>query len=501
MENVICDIKTKSTEEIYNLLKDYLEDYYYSILYLRIKKEEFNKIVLEEIEKSKESYDEKESYPVYISRLLKERIKELTITLLKSKREKAYSIIRNYMKPQKKIESDKDIQKEFERLCDFFKEHKYIPRIGFMKRLIQNEDWMKVIAKYIYENNKELLKKTEKSNEIEFIIKKLIVKAYYELEYENNIKDSYDESAYKTYINLIGRISLLPDEDLKPYIIAAQAGDQSARNVVLENNLRLVIDIAKKYINRGVPIMDLIQEGNLGVLEAIKQFDTEYGTVFTTYATYYIKKYIRESIPSQGRNVKISRGDFDTSIKIQTKYPSLIVKYGREPTVKDLAIELDKSEECIIRVLTWMNDTKSLYLQVGDDGSELESFLPQKDTSTNNIYSVELDVEERLFIEAVHELLGNQILNENQRDVIIKHFGLKGYKAQTLEEIAREKNTKRQAQGYKVANAINKLIELPEIIELAQYTDNPEKAIAKVKERRQAIRKDPNVRRKMMPED
>ena len=233
----------------------------------------------------------------------------------------------------------------------------------------------------------------------------------------------------RMYLKEIGQIKLLTAEEEVDLAKRVSEGDQHAKNKLTEANLRLVVSIAKKYSGRGLHILDLIQEGNTGLIRAVDKFDWTKGNKFSTYATWWIRQAITRAIADQARTIRVPVHMVEVINKATRCNRKLVQELGREPTVEEIAAELGLPVEKIIEANRTAADTLSLDTPVGDEeDTSIGSFVPDDHTpgpadATSNA----------LLAEALKEILGT--LTEREADVLRMRFGMYDGRTHTLEEV------------------------------------------------------------------
>ena len=233
----------------------------------------------------------------------------------------------------------------------------------------------------------------------------------------------------RMYLKEIGQVKLLSAEEEIELAKLVSEGDQSAKNKLTEANLRLVVSIAKKYSGRGLHILDLIQEGNTGLIRAVDKFDWTKGNKFSTYATWWIRQAITRAIADQARTIRVPVHMVEVINKATRCNRKLVQELGREPTVEEIAAELDLPVEKIIEANRTAADTLSLDTPVGDEeDTSIGSFVEDERTpgpadATSNA----------MLAEALKEILDT--LTEREADVLRMRFGMYDGRTHTLEEV------------------------------------------------------------------
>jgi RNA polymerase primary sigma factor len=255
----------------------------------------------------------------------------------------------------------------------------------------------------------------------------------------------------KTYLKEIGRVPLLTAGQEMALAKAARAGDAEARRALSEANLRLVVSVAKRYAGRGLPFLDLIQEGNLGLMKAAEKFEPERGFKFSTYATWWIRQSITRAIADQGRTIRIPVHLVESINRVKKTAGDLLHKNGREPTVEEIAAALDMEPDKVRELLQLSQEPISLETPVGEEEDvHLEDFIQDEDAG------VPVDEAGRQLLrrELLHVL---KSLTPREERVITLRFGLEDGRARTLEELGKEFNVTRERVRQIEAKALRKL--------------------------------------------
>ncbi|MBO4327141.1 MAG: sigma-70 family RNA polymerase sigma factor [Clostridia bacterium] len=258
------------------------------------------------------------------------------------------------------------------------------------------------------------------------------------------------EDHVRLYLREIGNIPLLTPDEERELAIRIEAGDQIARERLTEGNLRLVVSVAKHYIGKGMQLLDLIQEGNIGLLRAVRKFDYRKGYKFSTYATWWIRQAITRAIADQARTIRIPVHMVETMHRMNRVSRTLSQELGREPTIPEIAREMKLSEERVTQLLVAGQDTVYFDDPVGDDEERTRGDTIADDMPTPYDVASNTMLREQIF-----KVLDT--LSERERKVIIMRFGLEDGREHTLEEVGRYFNVTRERIRQIEAKARRKL--------------------------------------------
>lgn len=255
----------------------------------------------------------------------------------------------------------------------------------------------------------------------------------------------------KMYLKDIGKVPLLSAEEETELARRMQDGDEEAKKLLSEANLRLVVSIAKRYVGRGMLFLDLIQEGNLGLMKAVEKFDYTKGFKFSTYATWWIRQAITRAIADQARTIRIPVHMVETITKVKKVSSQLLHKNGHDPSPEEIAKELDMSVERVREIMRIAQDPVSLETPIGEEeDSHLGDFIPDDDAPAPAEAASLV-----LLKEQINQVLST--LTEREEKVLRLRFGLEDGRSRTLEEVGQQFNVTRERIRQIEAKALRKL--------------------------------------------
>ena len=259
------------------------------------------------------------------------------------------------------------------------------------------------------------------------------------------------EDPVRMYLKEIGKVPLLSAEEEIELAKRMELGDQEAKKRLAEANLRLVVSIAKRYVGRGMLFLDLIQEGNLGLIKAVEKFDYRKGYKFSTYATWWIRQAITRAIADQARTIRIPVHMVETINKLIRVSRQLLQELGREPTPEEIAAEMNMPVDRVREILKISQEPVSLETPIGEEeDSHLGDFIQD-----DNVPVPADAAAFTLLKEQLEEVLGT--LTEREQKVLTLRFGLEDERARTLEEVGKEFNVTRERIRQIEAKALRKL--------------------------------------------
>ncbi len=274
-------------------------------------------------------------------------------------------------------------------------------------------------------------------------------------------KNTSTADATRVYLNELGKSKLLTADEEKIYGKRVLRGDQEARKIMIESNLRLVVKISRRYLNRGLPLLDLIEEGNLGLIRAVEKFDPDRGFRFSTYATWWIRQTIERAIMNQTRTIRLPIHiikEMNGYIKAQR---FLAQKLDHDPRAEDIAEYMDKPVKTVIKMLKLNERVTSVDVPVGKDYDKplLDSISDEADQSPTDLLQKD-NIKDNI-TGWVYQL------SDKQREVICRRYGLCGHENSTLEQVAQELGVTRERVRQIQMDALKRL---KEILEMGGYS-------------------------------
>ncbi len=320
-----------------------------------------------------------------------------------------------------------------------------------------NEEKMDLILEYLEKNNIDVLQDDNVEDTTELLLDtddEMILSDEDEVEIIDDadvLEGVSTEDPVRMYLKEIGNVPLLSTEEEVALAQRVEAGDESAKKQLIEANLRLVVSIAKKYVGRGMPFLDLIQEGNMGLMKAVDKFDYSKGFKFSTYATWWIRQAITRGIADTGRTIRVPVHMVETINKTLRMTRTLLQELGREPTPEEVADRLGVPVARVREVLKISRDPVSLDTPIGEeDDSHLGDFI-EDDSALSPADSAAFSMLRAELSTALESL------TDRERQVVQLRFGLIDGRARTLEEVGKEFNVTRERIRQIEAKALRKL--------------------------------------------
>ena len=320
-----------------------------------------------------------------------------------------------------------------------------------------NEEKMDLILEYLEKNNIDVLQDDNVDDTTDLLLDtddEVILSEEDEVEIIDDadvLEGVSTEDPVRMYLKEIGNVPLLSTEEEVALAQRVEAGDESAKKQLIEANLILVVSIAKKYVGRGMPFLDLIQEGNMGLMKAVDKFDYSKGFKFSTYATWWIRQAITRGIADTGRTIRVPVHMVETINKTLRMTRTLLQELGREPTPEEVAERLGVPVARVREVLKISRDPVSLDTPIGEeDDSHLGDFI-EDDSALSPADSAAFSMLREELSTALESL------TDRERQVVQLRFGLIDGRARTLEEVGKEFNVTRERIRQIEAKALRKL--------------------------------------------
>ena len=334
-----------------------------------------------------------------------------------------------------------------------------------------NEEKMDLILEYLEKNNIDVLQDDNVDDTTDLLLDtddEVILSEEDEVEIIDDadvLEGVSTEDPVRMYLKEIGNVPLLSTEEEVALAQRVEAGDESAKKQLIEANLRLVVSIAKKYVGRGMPFLDLIQEGNMGLMKAVDKFDYSKGFKFSTYATWWIRQAITRGIADTGRTIRVPVHMVETINKTLRMTRTLLQELGREPTPEEVAERLGVPVARVREVLKISRDPVSLDTPIGEeDDSHLGDFI-EDDSALSPADSAAFSMLREELSTALESL------TDRERQVVQLRFGLIDGRARTLEEVGKEFNVTRERIRQIEAKALRKLRHPSRCRKLKDYLD------------------------------
>lgn len=364
--------------------------------------------------------------------------------------------------------------KKISELVDSFQDNS-----DFILELVHKNITLHHILKIIVDNNIQTFKKYRmKNHTIYRLIETYCMLNNIDIEEneETLLTNKEEVNALTQYLSEIGKYPLLTMEEEKELALKVKQGDEQAKQEFIQRNLRLVVSIAKRYTKSGLSILDLIQEGNFGLMTAVERFDVEKGYRFSTYAFHWIKQYIIRSIINKGRNIRIPVHLYNKIGTYIKTVETLSQKFGCQPTIEEIAQTMNISKEEVVKLQSLYVGTVSMNSYINDEkDSELEEFISSKEDSIEDVAI------EKSMKNDIQELLHHANLTKREMEILILRYGLKNGYSETLEEIAKRYGVTRERIRQLELKAIAKLRKSNDIKAMSDYMDNPEESLLKLK--------------------
>ena len=416
--------------------------------------------------------------------------------MLKSETEQLFQIINNYISQHLVIIKNSNNIKQLEKLTFLLQDKDYSVNVELINLLLKKNEKINSILREIVNKNKQIIQK----NQIDILTTNPLITYMIECfcqmnsieiiplddskELEVWMKDTNNNklnSVLSSYLIAIHK-PLLTIEEEKALMNKYLSGDQQAKNVLIERNLRLVVRYARRYYQYTIPLEDLIQEGNVGLIKALDRYDIKKNVKFATYATYWICKSIRDIIHEQSRLIRIPIHHSEAIQKIKRIENEFMNEYGRNPTMKELEKSTGYSEKKIKNLKNIHLEVSSYNVPISDDATDELIELIVSDEITSEEFVVNNSL-----ANAMNQIIMNSNLTETEQLVIKLKYGMDTQQGLSLKQIGEILNVTFQRVQQIEKKAMEKLIFTKEIIKLKDYLDNPEQAIINLEHKKGII--------------
>ncbi|MBQ4634789.1 MAG: sigma-70 family RNA polymerase sigma factor [Bacilli bacterium] len=401
---------------------------------------------------------------------------------------KAVIIINNYINSHlKQSVTYEDSMKNFKKLNEYFRFYNYIPDPYVLLQIIEKNKRFSQMIEFVMKKHKTKiisgnLEKIFNNSTIILIIetyctlKNIEIKDSLELEVDSiNSERFASTDSVAIYLREISRRPLLSLEEERKLAQKILKGDSEAREIFIESNLKLVVSIAKKYRGRGLSFLDLIQEGNLGLMTAVDKYDVNKGFKFATYATWWIRQAIVRAIQDKGANIRVPVHTQARLAVYKKAVTNLEERLNRQPTINEIVKETGLSSQIVTELSKFQNDAISINTLIGYNGdAELGQFISTTEESPESVAFA------RIIQPQVRKLLENCKLKPRETEILLLRFGFNDKEPMTLEEVGKKFNITRERVRQIEARALMKIRRSKQIKVLAECTQNPDKSLENI---------------------
>ena len=451
--------ETVKIEDIFSLVRSDIDSLYNQYSYVNISIDEYYKLVLQQINKLYKNEDIKlfkiiltDNLNKVLKRLVKEQLNNPDVSFI---------ICNNFINNNCNGEKNyKDSLKQIQVINSFFKDNFFTPDLNLLNDLLIKNTYLYNIAESIFKNNEELI-----TNGNAFLLSKddfltTILEIYCDynnikIDYENEDFSENEETYYidstKKYLDEMRKHSLLTKEEERELFIKITHGDKLAKNKVIESNLKLVFPIAKRLTDHGIDFLELIQEGNIGLMIAVDKFDYTKGYKFSTYATWWIRNRINRFITNNARTIRIPVHMVEKIRKMNQIKGMLFQELNREPTEKEIARKMNTTVEKVREVFKASRKVISLEMAVGEEkDSYLKDCIPDKINISPEEYGIS-----KVLKEEINNIF--QTLSKREQKILDLRFGLTDGTMHTLNEVGNYFNITRERVRQIEVKALRKL--------------------------------------------
>ena len=471
------ELKQLYENETNEKMSEIILDYFERFKYTGITTKEYKIIVLKTIKDARKSYTLDMDYFEFISNKLELNLKEYVKTLF-SNQEYILEIINNYINQNfNNINNYEDSINAFDELNNFFNEYGIMPDCDLLIKLIKNNSTFSKIIELV-------LKNKSSKNLLELLDNNLLILSLDtycsindlpqiadEFEIPTDDIDVYTSDSESLYLREVCKIPLLSIEEEKILAHKVAEGDIKARSTFIESNLRLVISIAKKYKGCGLPFLDLVEEGNIGLMKAVDKFDIEKGYKFSTYATWWINQTIGRAIADKSRNIRIPVHMYDRVLNYNKTVIHMQNQNCKTPTIIEVANELNISLSEASKLCILQDDTLSINETIDENGNTIEDFLASEDPTPEDII-----IDKSLKIQ-LKKIFNDCKLKDREIEILMLRYGIITEQPKTLDEVGKLYNITRERVRQLEAKALKKIRTSKHLKELARYIGKEEESI------------------------
>ncbi len=470
----------KEVKQMIKFIKPTVDDVYKSYSFIDIDKKEYEDLIKEVTDNIKDTSDIKDQVIKITKSILINKVKNL---ILNSKT--SFKIINNYINQNlNNCNNYNDALNFFKSLSLFLSFNEYIPTPEIIIELLNKNLLFNKATDLIIEKNKKQILNGNIDKIFTNNLLILTIDTYcilndietnnYEEENSTNNLESLD--ILKQYLKEIGKYPILDSKQENQLALKIKQGDKEAKDLFIKSNLKLVVSIAKKYVGRGLALLDLVQDGNLGLMKAVDKFDVDKGYKFSTYATWWIRQSIARGIMDKSKTIKIPVHQYEKFLSYNKVINNLTMSLNRPPTLKEVASELNVKEDDIAYVYNLMIDPISISVKVGEEKeTELSDFIESDDKPLEDL------VGNKFLADSIEELFKEANLNEKEIQVLKLRFGFDNKKPLTLKEIAIQYGLTRERIRQIQENALFKLRKTKFIDGFEEYTSYPNKSLSYLK--------------------
>ena len=486
MEIKKTDLLSLSSKEIFKNYSLMINKIYKDYMFLGMSKTDFNEIILREIELSKNDYTDEINYAIYLKEKVNNVLKKYIINIMQNE-ESEIELINNFINIKfKGPKTDDYIIYYLTMLNEFFNSIDFFPNPDVLIDVINNNSLLKKTI-HIYITNKLYNKKKFYNDTIE-----LFIDTYCKLFNVNNNDYSNNEIEYddkdismntdsvRFYLDEVKNIPPLTIQEEEKYGYELLEGNSYAKDILIKHNLKLVISIAKKYTGCGVAFIDLIQDGNEGLIVATEKFDARKGFLFSTYAAWWIRLYISRAIAMNRSTIRIPLESYEMVRKYMHVFELLNNELRRKPTDKEIADKMNMSIDEIRKIKSYQLDIVSLNTMIGEDKeNELSEVVSlTEDTIDDKIIKLNISNDMKRLFDYCH-------LSDKEIHLLTLRYGLDGNDPKTLQEIGIILGgITRERVRQLEAKILKKIRMSPKILDFAIYMNNPSKVKKNIEEYR-----------------